>query len=526
MFLTIFTAVHDHARLLPQMYSNLLVQFCSDFEWIIVISASDQESINIVNQWIAANEMNIVLFVQKDPGRHLSYNYALKQAKGELFFSLEPEDFVTGEFVEELKAFWQQTYHSSEYRLFTHESIDTSPKQETPIQNPSPALIEPEEETPKKKKRRFSLFQKGIQMGKSRIHIESEPFSFHTIFKHIDRFQERRRTRNFQKEFNVVPSGKITYMKQAEEDISHMDDFTIFRSKMAQDEEDLYLKEQEAAAASAAVPEPEPEPEPEPAPPESPSGPLIPEKITMAEINANWSSANIRAEQSRLNFEVDDKWIGRKLFKQSEDEDFAKSREICGIIALARSTKGERIGTNLPLDHSVTFYGSTMRVAKPWQIRKRLSRHIVSPYHLPVVRAVIYRTEILKKYSFPVFTGEKYIRDEVLYYQPDDTYALLPYPRDILVRPVLTEFLEGLPILQKMIANPVGSQAFFGERIDLSRGFVPRALNMIQYLGFRTLRRSREYAYTGPYRHELIFYRIPGFFYGLYLCRQRNRQQT
>lgn len=527
MFLTIFTAIHDQAKLLPQMYSNLLVQFCSDFEWIIVISASDQESINIVNQWIAANEMNIVLFVQKDPGRHLSYNYALKQAKGELFFSLEPEDFVTGEFVEELKDFWQQTYHSSEYRLFTHESIDTTPKEETPIQNPAPAVVEFEEEVPKKKKKKgFSLFQKGIQMGNSRIHIESEPFSFHTIFKHIDRFQERRRIHNFQKEFNVVPSEKITYMRNDEDEISKMDDFTIFRSKMAQDEEDLRLKEQEAASAPVVTPDPETEPEPTPPPIETPADPLTPEKITMAEINANWSSANIRAEQSRLNFEVDDKWNDRKLFKKSKDEDITKDREICGIIALARSTKGERIGTNLPLDHSVTFYGSTMRVAKPWQLFKRLSRHFVSPHYLPIVRAVIYRTEILKKYSFPVFTGEKYIRDEVLYYQPDNTYALLPYPRDILVRPVLTEFLEGLPILQKMIANPIGSQAFFGERIDLSRGFVPRAINMIQYLGFRTLRRSREYAYTGPYRHELVFYRIPGFFYGLYLWKQRNRQQT
>lgn len=526
MFLTIFTAVHDQARLLPQMYSNLLVQFCSDFEWMIVISASDRESINIVNQWIAANEMNIVLFVQKEPGRHLSYNYALQQAKGELFFSLEPEDFVTGEFVEELRAFWQQTYHSSEYRLYTHESIDTSPKEEAPIKNPAPAMVEMEEKTPKKKKKSFSLFQKGVPMGKTRVNIESEPFSFYTIFKHIDRFQEKRRVKNFQKEFNVVPSGKVTYMKQEAEEIAKMDDFTIFRSKMAQDEEDLLQQQMEAASAPVAAPEPEPEPEPAPSPAETPSGPLPPEKITMAEINANWSSANIRTEQSRLNFELDDKWNDRKLFKKSEDEDIAKDREICGIIGLARSTRGERIGTNLPIDHSVTFYGSTMRVAKPWQIFKRMGRHFVSPHYLPIVRAVIYRTEILKKYKFPVFTGEKYIRDEVLYYQPDDTYALLPYPRDILVRPVLTEFLEGLPILQKMIANPVGSQAFFGERIDLSRGFVPRAINMIQYLGFRTLRRSREYAYTGPYRHELIFYRIPGFFYGLYLCRQRNRQQT
>lgn len=527
MFLTIFTAIHDQAKLLPQMYSNLLVQFCTDFEWIIIIPADDRESLNIVNQWITANEMRINLFVQKEPGKHLSYNHALKHAKGELFFCLEPEDFITGEFVEELKNFWQQTYHATEYRLYTHESIEKAPAVSEPIQNPEPVSVEASAEKPIRKKKHFSLFSKGTKMGKSIIHIESEPFSFYTISRHFQKFHERYRERSYQKKFNVMPTGKVTFMEQTEPDFSNLADFTVFRSQKAQkaqEEADFALQQAESKKQEPAGEIPPAPCEPEISQPEpDPKEHSVPEKITMAEINAAWSAANIKITASRPAFEVAEKWNEKILFKKSSQQDITKDREICGIIASARSTKGVCIGGNLNAEHSVTFYGSTIRRAKPWQFKRRLSRHFVTPYRLPVVRAVVYRTEILKQYSFPVIPGERFIRDEVLYYQPDSTYALLPYPHDILVRPVLSDTLEGLPILQKMIANPVGSQIFFGKRIDLSRGILSRGANIIQYLGFRLLRRSKHYAYNGPFRHELIFYLIPGFFYGIYLYRQRRR---
>ena len=543
MFLTIFTHVYGQARLLPQMYSNLLVQFYTDFEWIITVDPRDEETMKLVTQWIVADDLNISIFKLTEPGQNVGFNTALKNAKGELFFCLEPEDFITDEFVEALQNYWKDTYHATN-RLYNHQSLQPdSPKEAQPEETPPPApqdtaaaLEQKLATTPERT--HFPLLKRLIDLlhKKKKAKTAKKAFPSPTgrnLFDYLDTLYNYRKERSFQKKFNVMPTGQVTFMKKttATEVEQHLEG-TVLRTKKAQH----FLEEQEQLAAEAKaaetpepepIPEPEREPEPEPKPTPEPEAPPVPEKITMHEINAAWSSSTFYGSTRTPLVEMKDELAIYQLVPKKKQKELPpdpyENREICGAIAYARSVKGVRIGGEMYTTHSTTFYDSTIELTSSSNLRKRFSRHFISVYELPVYRAVAYRTEILRQYQFPVIAGEEFMLNDVLYYQLDKTYALLPFPRDLLVRPAMPQTYEGLPLLHKLIKNPIGTQIFYGSRIDLAKGFASRYANMIQYTAYRFLHQSKQYSYKGPYRHELWMSIVPGFCYALYLQHLKHK---
>ena len=553
MFLTIFTHVCGQSRLLPQMYSNLLVQFCTDFEWILTIDPTDEDAMKLVAQWIVADDLNISIFTLKERGRHVGFNTALQHASGELFFCLEPEDFITGEFVEALQNYWKNTYHAAN-RLYNHASVQEG-SQTTPVSKeeedtappPAPAATAADVEqhiavTPKTSY--FPLFE---AFKKSFHHPKEEdssdlPFpspSGKNVFEYLDALYAYQKERNYQKKYNVMPTRQTTFMqKTTAEEAAQAIEWTVLRTPKAQH----FLDEQQADAPSeeagnaplpAAEEKPAPDPQPDPAAetdakPEDEAAPL-PEKITVHEISAFWSSSTFAGSTRSPVTELRDRSILTQLFSKhapSEAEaDPYDQREIAGIIGYARSVKGVRIGGELTDGTSTTFYESTLQEIPPSHLWKRFSRHFISVYELPVYRAVAYRTEVLRQYRFPVVPGEDFMLNDVLYYQLDTTYALIPFSRDLLVRPVMPQTYEGLPLLHQLMRNPSGAQIFYGTRIDLAQGVPSRYANMIQYLAYRFLHRSRHYSYKGPHRHQLWTAVLPGFCYALYLQHLKHQPE-
>jgi len=98
--LTVFTPAYNRAYVLPQLYQSLCRQTCRDFEWLVVDDGSTDGTADIVRGYIAERQIDIRLIVQPNGGKHRAINRGVKDAKGELFFIVDSDDFLTDDAVE------------------------------------------------------------------------------------------------------------------------------------------------------------------------------------------------------------------------------------------------------------------------------------------------------------------------------------------------------------------------------------------------------------------------------------------
>lgn len=98
--LTIFTPIYNRAYILPKLYKSLLQQTKKDFEWLIVDDGSTDESEHVVGQWVAENKIPIRYIQQTNGGKHRAINRGVFEAKGELFFIVDSDDYLSNDAVE------------------------------------------------------------------------------------------------------------------------------------------------------------------------------------------------------------------------------------------------------------------------------------------------------------------------------------------------------------------------------------------------------------------------------------------
>lgn len=127
--------------------------------------------------------------------------------------------------------------------------------------------------------------------------------------------------------------------------------------------------------------------------------------------------------------------------------------------------------------------------------------------------SLVYKTEILKKFTFPEIEGENFMGESVLYDQIDKEYEML------LSNEVLTicEYQQdGLTtnLFRTLLKNPTGYKIYYKQRIDIALNLKERANYMLRYNAFKILSKDKSYNYKG--RHKFLttlFYPL-----GLLLC--------
>lgn len=99
--LTIHTATYNRAYILEQAYKSLLAQTCFDFEWIITDDASDDNTEDLVRQWINQSPPFPIIYEKvAHGGKCRALNSGLKIAKGRYFFMLDSDDFLLPDAIE------------------------------------------------------------------------------------------------------------------------------------------------------------------------------------------------------------------------------------------------------------------------------------------------------------------------------------------------------------------------------------------------------------------------------------------
>lgn len=115
--ITIFTPVYNRAYIINTLYQSLRRQTCKDFEWIIFDDGSQDNIIEIVNEWIEMdkNEFAIHFYSVTNGGKHRAINKAVKIAQGDAFFIVDSDDYITDDAIEWIADKWRDIQNNKEF---------------------------------------------------------------------------------------------------------------------------------------------------------------------------------------------------------------------------------------------------------------------------------------------------------------------------------------------------------------------------------------------------------------------------
>ncbi len=108
MFITIFTPTYNRADLLKRVYDSLLLQGNPNFEWLIVDDGSIDNTKGVVEQFTDEDKIIVRYFYKSNGGKHTAINYGVQKAKGDLFFIVDSDDFLTTNAVQLKWEAWQK----------------------------------------------------------------------------------------------------------------------------------------------------------------------------------------------------------------------------------------------------------------------------------------------------------------------------------------------------------------------------------------------------------------------------------
>ncbi|MCD2502359.1 glycosyltransferase family 2 protein [Clostridium sp. NSJ-145] len=115
--ITVFTATYNRKHLLEKLYESLKKQTNKDFEWLIIDDESSDQTDELVNLWIKKeNNFSIRYMKQNHGGKHRALNKGFFEAKGEYFFIVDSDDYLTDNAIE-IVCKWIETIEKSDEKL-------------------------------------------------------------------------------------------------------------------------------------------------------------------------------------------------------------------------------------------------------------------------------------------------------------------------------------------------------------------------------------------------------------------------
>ena len=101
--ITIFTPVYNRKDTINKLYTSLKNQTNKNFEWLVVDDGSTENVNQLFDNWkLENNDFDIIYIYQKNGGKHRAINKGLDYARGEMFFIVDNDDWLTNDAVEKI----------------------------------------------------------------------------------------------------------------------------------------------------------------------------------------------------------------------------------------------------------------------------------------------------------------------------------------------------------------------------------------------------------------------------------------
>lgn len=106
---TVFTPTYNRVKLIDRLYKSLLKQTLYDFEWIVVDDGSTDGTEEYFDNLLKTDNPFLIIYEKTiNGGKHRAVNKGVSLAKGELFFIVDSDDYVTDNAIEKL-LLWEQS---------------------------------------------------------------------------------------------------------------------------------------------------------------------------------------------------------------------------------------------------------------------------------------------------------------------------------------------------------------------------------------------------------------------------------
>ena len=103
MKITVFTPTYNRAYIIENLYRSLQRQTVKDFEWLVIDDGSTDNTQELFDKWISEeNAFPIRYYKQRNGGKCRAINRALDLAQGELFFTVDSDDYLTKDALEKV----------------------------------------------------------------------------------------------------------------------------------------------------------------------------------------------------------------------------------------------------------------------------------------------------------------------------------------------------------------------------------------------------------------------------------------
>lgn len=108
MRITVFTPTYNRAYIIEKLYRSLQRQSFRDFEWLVIDDGSTDNTEELFQRWInEKNSFHIRYYKQSNGGKCRAINRALDLASGELFFTVDSDDYLTDDALEKV-VLWER----------------------------------------------------------------------------------------------------------------------------------------------------------------------------------------------------------------------------------------------------------------------------------------------------------------------------------------------------------------------------------------------------------------------------------
>lgn len=112
--ITVFTPTYNRAYIISNLFESLKRQSFKDFEWLVIDDGSSDETEVLFQQWSGQdNGFPIRYYKKKNGGKCRAINRALELANGELFFTVDSDDYLTDNALEKI-ANWESKLPKAE----------------------------------------------------------------------------------------------------------------------------------------------------------------------------------------------------------------------------------------------------------------------------------------------------------------------------------------------------------------------------------------------------------------------------
>lgn len=101
--ITVFTPTYNRAYIIENLYRSLQRQSYRNFEWVVVDDGSSDGTQALFDRWQAEEKNFPIRYVkQENGGKCRAINRGVQEARGELFFNVDSDDYLTDDALEKV----------------------------------------------------------------------------------------------------------------------------------------------------------------------------------------------------------------------------------------------------------------------------------------------------------------------------------------------------------------------------------------------------------------------------------------